>query len=159
MADIKTPAERSKNMAAIKGKDTKPEIIVRRFLHHEGFRFRLHRKDLPGKPDLVLPKHKTVIFVHGCFWHRHEGCYYATTPATRQDFWAEKFEGTKVRDKNNQRALMKMGWRVMVVWECGLKHRPQDLTSIVQSINNQSQTSLTQWPELPPKLMSIGSLI
>ena len=106
-------------MSGIRGKDTKPELIVRRFLHREGLRFRLHAK-LPGKPDLVFPKYKTVVFVHGCFWHRHKGCRLATTPATNPVFWQEKFDANVHRDALVKKALSKLGWKVLVVWACEL---------------------------------------
>ena len=112
---------RSRNMAAIRGKDTAPELAVRRILHAMGLRFRLHRKDLPGRPDIVLPKHRTVVFVHGCFWHRHEDCRYTTTPKTRQEFWQAKFAANVERDRRNRTDLQQLGWRVIVVWECELK--------------------------------------
>jgi len=108
-------------MAAIRCKDTSPELRVRRLLHHLGYRFRLHRRDLPGSPDIVLPKHRTVVFVHGCFWHRHPGCRYATTPKTRADFWTNKFEQNIRRDHHQQQQLREMGWSVMVIWECELR--------------------------------------
>ena len=117
---------RSRNMAAIRGKDTAPELAVRRILHAMGLRFRLHRKDLPGRPDIVLPKHRTVVFVHGCFWHRHEGCRYTTTPKTRQEFWQTKFATNVERDRRNRTDLRQLGWRVIVVWECELR-QPSDL--------------------------------
>ncbi|MCQ9199787.1 MAG: very short patch repair endonuclease [Prochlorococcus marinus CUG1437] len=121
--------QRSRNMSAIKSKNTKPEISVRKLLHSLGYRFRLHRKDLPGSPDIVLPKYKTVIFVHGCFWHRHENCKYASTPKTRSEFWESKFEGNIKRDKINQTNLIKLGWKIIIVWECDLKktHYLKDL--------------------------------
>ncbi len=105
-------------MSRIKNRDTKPEIRVRSFLHSAGFRFRLHRKDLPGKPDIVLPKYKTVIFIHGCYWHRHPGCKNATTPKTRTDFWEDKFRDNVARDKRNIKDLKDLGWKVIVIWEC-----------------------------------------
>ena len=117
---------RSRNMAAIRGKDTGPELAVRRILHAMGLRFRLHRKDLPGRPDIVLPKHRTVVFVHGCFWHRHEDCRYTTTPKTRQEFWESKFAANVERDSRNRTDLRQLGWRVIVVWECELR-QPSDL--------------------------------
>ena len=117
---------RSRNMAAIRGKDTAPELAVRRILHAMGLRFRLHRKDLPGRPDIVLPKHRTVVFVHGCFWHRHKGCRYTTTPKTRQEFWQSKFAANVERDGRNRTDLQQLGWRVIVVWECELR-QPSDL--------------------------------
>ncbi len=117
---------RSRNMAAIRGKDTAPELAVRRILHAMGVRFRLHRKDLPGSPDIVLPRQRKVVFVHGCFWHRHEGCRYSTTPKTRQEFWVVKFESNVFRDNRNQSELKQLGWRVLVVWECELR-KPEAL--------------------------------
>ena len=105
-------------MSRICSKNTKPELLVRSFLHRLGFRFRLHRKDLPGKPDIVLPKHKTVIEVRGCFWHRHQGCKDASTPKTNTEFWETKFLNTVNRDKNNIEQLKKLGWNTIVVWEC-----------------------------------------
>ena len=112
---------RSRNMAAIRGKDTAPELAIRRILHAMGLRFRLHRKDLPGRPDIVLPKHRTVVFVHGCFWHRHENCRHTTTPKTRQEFWQTKFAANIERDRRNQTDLQQLGWRVIVIWECELR--------------------------------------
>ena len=108
-------------MSRIKSKNTKPEIVVRSLLHQMGYRFRLHRKDLPGKPDIVLAKYKTVIFVHGCFWHRHKGCKRCTTPSTNQKYWLPKLEHNIVKDKLNQRLLKKKGWKPIIVWECEIK--------------------------------------
>ena len=105
-------------MSRIKSKDTAPELRVRSALHRAGYRFRLHVKDLPGKPDIVLPKYKTVIFVHGCFWHRHKGCSDASKPSTNQEFWEEKFKRNVERDKREQAELKKLGWKVIVIWEC-----------------------------------------
>ena len=116
--DRLTPERRSWNMSRIGGKNTKPELMVRSLLHHMGLRFRIHRKDLPGKPDIVLPKYRTVIFVHGCFWHRHRGCRYTTTPSTRVDFWQKKFDDNVERDKQKTDELRQLGWRVLIVWEC-----------------------------------------
>ena len=118
MTDVLTNEQRSRNMAAIRGKNTKPEIRVRSLLHSLGYRFRLHRKDLPGKPDIVLPKYQTAVFVHGCFWHCHECRYGRVVPATRQEFWAEKRRGNVERDERVQRELEAAGWRVVTVWEC-----------------------------------------
>ena len=137
--DVHTPEQRQRNMSAIKGKDTKPEIQVRKALHALGYRFRLHRKDLPGKPDIVLPKYKTVIFVNGCFWHRHPGCKYASTPSTNSDFWNAKFEENTARDKRNYAQLEELGWKVVVIWECEVKLRGVNdelagrLTDVVQT--------------------------
>lgn len=131
MADSLTPERRSWNMSRISAKNTKPEIAVRSLLHRRGFRFSLNRKDLPGKPDIVLPKYKTVVFVHGCFWHRHKGCSDATTPKTRTEFWQNKFDGNVARDKRNVKALKKSGWKVLIVWECDLK-KPDHLADRLQ---------------------------
>ena len=117
----KVSERRSRNMSAIKSKNTKPEIAVRKLLQSMGYRFRLHRKDLPGSPDIVLPKYKTVIFVHGCFWHRHENCKYATTPKTRKEFWEKKFRENINRDNLNQANLSLKGWKIIIIWECQLK--------------------------------------
>jgi DNA mismatch endonuclease (patch repair protein) len=114
----KVSEQRSRNMSAIKSKNTKPEIAVRRLLHSMGYRFRLHRKDLPGSPDIVLPKYKTVIFVHGCFWHRHENCKYASTPKTRKEFWENKFNSNKKRDQKIQKEIIDLGWKFIIIWEC-----------------------------------------
>lgn len=105
-------------MRTVRQAHTGPEVAVRKLLHALGLRFRLQRRDLPGTPDIVLPKHKTVIFVHGCFWHRHTGCSRATTPKTRVEFWREKFNRNVIRDQEKERALVGIGWRVLTVWEC-----------------------------------------
>ena len=118
----KVSEQRSRNMSAIKSKNTKPEIAVRRLLHSMGYRFRLHRKDLPGSPDIVLPKYKTVIFVHGCFWHRHENCKYASTPKTRKEFWENKFKVNVKRDLEIQEKIKNIGWKSFVIWECETKN-------------------------------------
>ena len=118
MADVLTPEQRRRCMAAIRGRNTKPEMIVRSLAHRMGYRFRLHRKDLPGRPDLVFSGRRKVIFVHGCFWHRHPRCRYATTPVTRPEFWKNKLDGNRERDLRVQRELRKIGWEVLVVWEC-----------------------------------------
>ena len=115
-------ASRSKNMSAIKSKNTKPEVEVRKLLHSMGFRFRLHKKDLPGSPDIVLPKYKTVIFVHGCFWHRHRNCKYASNPKTRVEFWNKKFKDNIERDIKNQEKLKSLGWKLKIIWECETKN-------------------------------------
>lgn len=115
------PLSRSAIMRRVGRANTKPELIVRSLLHSVGLRFRLHRKSLPGSPDIVLSKHRTAIFVHGCFWHRHPGCKYATTPKTRQEFWIPKFEGNVARDARKEAQLQELGWRVLIVWECETK--------------------------------------
>lgn len=121
MTDIKTPEERSRNMAAIKSNDTEPEMIVRRYLHGMGWRYGLHNKTLPGKPDIVLRRYKTVIFVNGCFWHGHKNCKYFRLPKSNTEFWQRKIEQNCIRDKRDIEALHKLGWRVIVIWECRLK--------------------------------------
>ena len=129
----KVSEQRSRNMSAIKSKNTKPEITLRKLLHSMGYRFRLHRKDLPGSPDIVLPKYKTVIFVHGCFWHRHENCKYASTPKTREEFWEAKFRENINRDKLNQENLSSKGWKIIVVWECEIKDKDFDLNRLFKN--------------------------
>ncbi len=121
MTDIKTPEQRSRNMAAIKGKDTKPEIIARKYLFSRGMRFRIQVRKLPGNPDIVLPKYKTVIFVNGCFWHGHEGCKYFRLPKSNVEFWKEKIKNNVARDARNETELKALGWRVIRVWECEIK--------------------------------------
>lgn len=121
MADKLTAEQRSRNMAAIKSKNTKPEILVRKFLHANGYRYKLHDKTLFGKPDIVLPKYKTIIFVHGCFWHGHHNCKYATIPKTRTEWWTAKINRNKKTDKINTGKLRKEGWKIITVWECSLK--------------------------------------
>ena len=118
MTDIVNNRRRSEMMANIKGGDTTPEHAVRRIAHRMGLRFRLHRKDLPGRPDLIFPRHRLAVFVHGCFWHRHEGCRNAYMPKSRVEFWTEKFTGNVARDKRNEEALRNLGWRTLVIWEC-----------------------------------------
>ena len=119
--DKHTPEQRHRNMSAVKGKDTKPELLVRKLLHALGYRFRIQRKGLPGRPDIVLPRYKTAIFVNGCFWHRHEGCKYASTPSTNSEFWEKKFTANVERDARNYAALKEQGWNVIVIWECEIK--------------------------------------
>lgn len=119
--DTLTPRERSARMALVRGKDTKPELLVRRLVHGLGYRYRLHRRDLPGTPDLVFPGRGKVIMVHGCFWHRHEGCALARLPKSRGDFWLPKLTTNAERDARNTRALRRLGWGVMTIWECQLR--------------------------------------
>ncbi len=118
MADVLTPDQRRRNMQAIRGRDTKPEMFVRRLVHKMGYRFRLHRKDLPGRPDLVLPQHRRVIYVHGCYWHVHTCRWGQVVPKTNAKFWATKRAGNVERDKNNRKEIESLGWSVLVVWEC-----------------------------------------
>ena len=121
MTDVHSPEVRSRNMAAIRGKDTKPELIVRRELHADGFRYKLHDRSLPGKPDLVFPKYRAVVFVHGCFWHMHRCRYGRVKPKTNAEFWQEKREGNVARDRRNLKALRADGWQVLVIWECWVR--------------------------------------
>jgi DNA mismatch endonuclease (patch repair protein) len=121
MPDVHSKEIRSKNMAAIKGKNTRPEMLVRKFLHANGFRYKLHDKNLPGKPDIVLPRYKTVIFVHGCFWHGHSNCKYYVVPKTRTDWWLNKINGNIANDTKASQALKKIGWKIITIWECNLK--------------------------------------
>ncbi|WP_293687901.1 very short patch repair endonuclease [Thiolapillus sp.] len=120
MPDVVSPEARSRMMAGIRGKDTKPELIIRKGLHPRGFRYKLHDRKLPGKPDLCFPKYRAVILVNGCFWHGHD-CHLFKWPSTRNAFWKEKITSNKERDKKNVCALKKLGWRVLVIWECALK--------------------------------------
>lgn len=129
MADKLSKEHRSWNMSRIRSKNTKPEIIIRSLLHKAGLRFRLHAKNLIGKPDLILPKYKTVIFVHGCFWHRHQGCKDATNPGTRTDFWQKKFTDNVERDKKVKLSLEEAGWKVIIIWECEIKKTNEELLS------------------------------
>ncbi len=138
MVDIVDKATRSRMMAGIGGKNTRPEMVVRKHLFAAGFRYRLHRRDLPGRPDIVLPKYQTVIFVHGCFWHRHKGCRFAAVPATNAQFWQEKLDGNVARDRRSARALRAAGWRVLRVWEC--RTGPKDLERLVAELAKSGPT-------------------
>ena len=131
MIDNVSSLTRSRMMRAIPSKNTKPEISLRKGLFRAGIRFRLHRRDLAGKPDIVLAKYNAVIFVHGCFWHRHEGCRLATMPSTHTDFWMRKFNRNVERDHRNREQLISAGWRVAIVWECGLRKRPDRIIADV----------------------------
>lgn len=139
MADVHSKETRSFNMSKIKSKDTKPELLVRKFLFAKGLRYRLYNKKLPGKPDIVLSKYKTVILIQGCFWHGHDNCKYAVIPKTRTDFWVEKIEGNKRRDKENIDKLKNMGWNILIVNECSLKKekRENTLNNILNNLQNQ----------------------
>ena len=125
-------------MSHVRGKDTKPEVMVRKFLFAQGFRYRLYRKDLPGKPDIVLPKYNTVIFINGCFWHGHSGCKYATIPKANHDFWLAKISGNIERDKSNYAKLYELGWKVIEIWQCELKpkFREQTLNNLLTELRN-----------------------
>ncbi len=151
MVDIVNKDARSRMMSGIRGKDTGPEMLVRRALHAAGFGYRLHVRDLPGKPDIVLRKYRAVVFVHGCFWHRHEGCHYATTPSSRQDFWLPKLEANRRRDTEARERLVQAGWRVFVVWECGLKHDPAEtIAELVTALRSPGNPG-GEIPSAPPR--------
>ncbi len=144
MADVMTPEQRSRCMAAIKGKDTKPEMIVRRYLFSKGLRFRVQVRKLPGRPDIVLAKYRTVIFVDGCFWHGHAGCRYYRLPKTNVDFWKEKIERNIARDLRNEEELKALGWRVIRVWECDIRKvsgREEYLQELYDSIIQPVRTT------------------
>ena len=138
MADVHDKVTRSFNMSRIKGQDTKPEIRVRKFLHAQGFRYKLHDKALPGKPDIVLPKYKTAIFVHGCFWHGHKGCRFYVVPKTRTEWWLAKINGNIDNDTKAFLKLRNEGWKVIIIWECDLKSSTSEYTllRLVQEINS-----------------------
>ena len=141
MTDHLSKTDRSALMGKVRGKDTKPEIVVRKIIHSLGFRFRLHRKDLPGCPDLVFASKRKVIFVHGCFWHRHKRCKRATTPQTHADFWQSKFAANVSRDRRNLNALTKAGWESLIVWECSLKHVERLAGDLRQFFDSPARTS------------------
>lgn len=140
MVDFLSKAERSFRMSRIRGKDTEPEILLRKKLHGMGFRYRLHEKLLPGKPDIVLPKYRAVVFVHGCFWHHHQGCKVANNPKSNSDFWQRKFEANVSRDKLNEARLLDLGWRVFTIWECELAL--SRISTTVESLANQLQKGI-----------------
>jgi DNA mismatch endonuclease, patch repair protein len=138
MADTITAERRSWNMSRIKGANTAPEKQLRSLLHAAGYRFRLHHSQLPGRPDIVLPRYRAAVFVHGCFWHRHSGCRYATTPSTREEFWIGKFAATVARDARKEQELAAAGWRVITVWECELANDPDGaLAGIIRQLMGQ----------------------
>lgn len=147
MTDIVDPTTRSRMMAGIKGKNTKPELVLRRALHAQGLRFRLHSTKITGAPDIVLPKYKAAVFVHGCFWHRHFRCRYATTPSTRPEFWQAKFAANVARDEAVKRGLLDIGWRVATVWECALRK---------QNLIEEAARQLTEWLPTASKEIEIG---
>jgi DNA mismatch endonuclease (patch repair protein) len=128
---------RAWNMSRIRGRDSKPELTVRSVLHRLGYRFRLHRGDLPGHPDIVLPKYHTVVFVHGCFWHRHRGCRYAYTPKSNAAFWKRKFKANTSRDARVRQQLIRRGWRVVVIWECQVADRADARERLVHLLTNR----------------------
>jgi len=147
MPDIVDAATRSRMMASIRGRDTLPEMRVRRALHRAGFRFRLHARALPGRPDLVLRKHRAVILVHGCFWHRHVGCRTASTPSANAGFWQAKFSANVARDARNRQALMDAGWRIAIVWECTL--RPRLAGATIETLSDWLRSAVP-FVEIPP---------
>ena len=125
MTDSLTPLKRSWNMSRIRSSNTKPEMLIRSLLHRMGFRFRVHRKDLAGRPDIVLPRYRTVIFVHGCFWHQHKDCIEASRPKSNTAYWQSKLDGNVERDRKNHRLLREQGWRVLLFWECEVENDPE----------------------------------
>jgi len=135
MTDVHNTAQRRYNMQQIKGKDTKPEMLVRKFLHANGYRYKLHDKTLPGNPDIVLPKYKTVIFVHGCFWHGHTNCKYFVVPKTNTQWWTDKINSNKANDEKAIKALKKTGWKIINIWECKLK--PAKVENSILSLLNK----------------------
>jgi DNA mismatch endonuclease (patch repair protein) len=150
MVDIVSKTVRSRMMASIRSQNTQPEMIVRKFLHGHGFRYRLHVRSLPGRPDLVLPKYRVVIFVHGCFWHQHAGCRYATAPDQNREKWRLKFAQNIERDHRNISQILESGWRVIVIWECGIrtaKARAQ-LDSLPELIRD-ARFPVIEWPLTP----------
>ncbi|MCY4558095.1 MAG: very short patch repair endonuclease [Chloroflexi bacterium] len=148
MVDIVNQETRSRMMAGIRGRDTRPEMTLRKALHARGLRYRLHAAHLPGRPDLVFAKYRAVIFVHGCFWHRHKDCRYSTTPATRPDFWARKFAANVRRDMNVQDQLASIGWRVAIVWECALRKPGLTLSAT---------DSVISWLQSADPLLELGA--
>ncbi len=132
MPDVFQPEERSRIMAKVRGKDTSPEKFVRSLIHRMGYRFRLHSKDLPGKPDIVLPRHKKVVFVHGCFWHQHEGCPHAARPTSNTEYWNKKLDRNVIRDRESVQKLEYLGWNVLVIWEC----ETRDQERLIEKLKN-----------------------
>lgn len=135
-------------MAGIRGTNTSPEMKVRRLLHRHGFRYRLHQKGLRGRPDMVLARYRLCIFVHGCFWHRHPGCRYATKPRSRESFWQEKFSQNVARDARNRALLLEQGWRVIELWECGVRRGEADLEWLLEAVPDCNQKYIS-WPAYP----------
>ncbi|PLV15795.1 very short patch repair endonuclease [Pseudomonas guariconensis] len=143
--DIVSKEVRSRMMANIRGSNTAPEMKVRKLLHSHGFRYRLHPRELPGRPDVVLPRYRVCIFIHGCFWHRHRGCRYATNPTSREDFWQSKFEQNVKRDIRNRKELIQQGWRVFELWECGIQK--SEMEWLLEAVPDFSQQYIA-WPDL-----------
>lgn len=155
--DVHSADKRSFNMSRIKGKDTSPEMAIRRWLWSKGYRYRLHRNGLPGKPDIVLSRYGAAIFVHGCFWHRH-GCRATTNPASRPDFWRAKFQENIDRDERNLRDLMSSDWRVMVIWECSLRGKDADLELAGKQVSDFLRSDAC-FAELPDQVLQSSSEI
>ncbi|WP_123495803.1 very short patch repair endonuclease [Pseudomonas frederiksbergensis] len=146
--DIVSKEVRSRMMAAIRGSNTSPEMKVRKLLHRHGFRYRLHSRKLPGRPDVVLPRYNVCIFIHGCFWHRHSGCRYATTPRTREEFWRLKFDQNVERDLRNKTELLQQGWRVFELWECGIRGPEAEMYWLLEAVRDCNQKYVS-WPDFP----------
>ncbi|WP_460418084.1 very short patch repair endonuclease [Pseudomonas sp. microsymbiont 2] len=147
--DLVSKEVRSRMMANIRSSNTLPEMKVRKLLHRHGFRYRLHPRELPGRPDVVLPRHRLCIFIHGCFWHRHLGCRYATLPASREDFWRSKFQQNVKRDERNRAELLQQGWRVFELWECGIRKPEVEMKWLLEAIPDRNQQYIS-WPAVVP---------
>ncbi|MDE0111068.1 MAG: DNA mismatch endonuclease Vsr [Albidovulum sp.] len=156
MTDIVDTQRRSELMAGIRGRDTAPEIAVRRIAHRMGLRFRVHRKDLPGRPDLVFPKHRLAVFVHGCFWHRHEGCRFASDPKSRVAFWKDKFAANVDRDARQQAVLRELGWSVLVIWECETRNERAVERMLAASVRRGSIGKQQEGDKQAPLLTESG---
>jgi len=143
--DVVSKEVRSRMMANIRGSNTIPEMKVRKLLHKHGFRYRLHPRELPGRPDIVLPRYRLCIFIQGCFWHRHAGCKYATNPRSREDFWQAKFEQNVKRDIRNRNELLQQGWRVFELWECGIRKPEAEITWLLEAVPNPDLQQIS-WP-------------
>lgn len=155
MTDVHSKETRSYNMSRIRAKDTKPELLVRKYLFSKGVRYRVNVKDLPGKPDIVLPKYKTIIFIHGCFWHGHEGCRYFVIPKTRTEWWTEKIQKNQERDQQEHDALRQAGWNIMTIWECQLKPQKQSATlENILSLLQKTYLEMHHKPYLPDQTLS-----
>ncbi|WP_080757137.1 very short patch repair endonuclease [Ectopseudomonas khazarica] len=146
--DIVSKEVRSRMMAGIRGNNTAPEMKVRKLLHRHGFRFRLHPRELPGRPDVVLPRYRVCIFIHGCFWHRHPGCRFATHPRTREEFWRLKFDQNVKRDLRNRNELLQQGWRVFELWECGIRKPEAEMNWLLEAVPDCNQKYIS-WPAFP----------
>lgn len=146
--DIVSKEVRSRMMSNIRGSNTIPEMKVRKLLHRHGFRFRLHPRELPGRPDVVLPRYRLCIFIHGCFWHRHPGCRYATTPSSREEFWCSKFEQNVKRDTKKRNELLDLGWRVFELWECGIRKQEVEMNWLLEAVQDLNQQYIS-WPVFP----------